>query len=109
MVWDFTKRAVDEAYELLPDDLRASSREGVVTMFSIVKRENIEVGRYSISNQPAYQERMTIGVVYWPQKTSPGAAIVFGDSPPSVRPVTNTPEYGSAVRIKEWIAALPRK
>jgi hypothetical protein len=109
MIWDFTKSGVDQAYELLPDDLRASSREGVVTMFCIVKRENIEIGRYSISNQPAYQEHMTIGVVYWPQKSSPGTAVVFGDSPRSVRPVTYSPEYGSAVRIKEWIAGLPRK
>jgi hypothetical protein len=109
MIWDFTKGAVDQAYELLPDDLRASSREGVVTMFCIVGRRNVEVGRYSISNQPAYQEHMTIGVVYWPQKASPGTAVVLGDSPRSVRPVTYSPEYGSAVRIKEWIAGLPRK
>jgi hypothetical protein len=109
MIWDFTKNDVDLAYELLPDDLRASSREGIVTMFCIVKRENIERGRYSISNQPAYQEKMTIGVVYWPQKVSPGTAIVWGGYPPSSRPVRYSPEYGSAVNIKEWIEKLPQK
>jgi type II secretory pathway pseudopilin PulG len=109
MVWDFTKETIDQAYELLPDDLRASSRDGVVTMFCIVKRENIERGRYSISNQPAYQEKMTVGVVYWPQKVSPGSAVVWGGEPPSSRPVRYSPEYGSAVKIKEWVAGLPRK
>ncbi len=108
MVWDFTKNAIDQAYELLPDDLRASSRDGNVTIFCIVKRENIEVGRYSISNQPAYKEKMTIGVVYWPDKESPGTAIVWGGNPPSSRPVRYSPEYGSSVKIKEWVAGLSR-
>lgn len=109
MVWDFTKKSIDQAYELLPDDLRASSMDGAVTMFCIMKRENIERGHYSISNQPAYQERMTIGVVYWPDKISPGSVVVWGGEPPSSRPVSYSPEYGSAVKIKEWIEGLPRK
>lgn len=109
MVWDFTKNKVDPAYELLPDDLRASSRDGNVTMFCILKRENIEVGRYSISNQPAYKEKMTIGVVYWPKKVSPGTTVVWGGEPPRSRPVKYSPEYGSSVKIKEWIEGLPTK
>jgi len=107
MVWDFTKNEVDPAYEMLPDDLRASSRDGIVTMFCIVDREDIEVGRYSVSNSPAYQEKMTISVVYWPEKVSPGTVIVWGEKPPSSRTVSYSPEYGSSVNIKKWIESLP--
>ncbi|MEI6093563.1 MAG: hypothetical protein WCQ47_07795 [bacterium] len=109
MIWDFTKNSIDQAYELLPDDLRASSMDGIVTMFCIVRRENIERGRYSVSNQPAYQERMTISMVYWPAKDSPGSVVVWGGEPPYSRPVSYSPEYGSSVKIKEWIEGLPRK
>ena len=108
MVWDFTKNEVDPAYEMLPDDLRASSRDGIVTMFCIVDREDIEVGRYSVSNSPAYQEKMTLSVVYWPEKVSPGTVIVWGERPPSSRTVSYSPEYGSSVNIKKWIESLPR-
>ena len=101
MVWDFTKNEVDPAYEMLPDDLRASSRDGIVTMFCIVDREDIEVGRYSVSNSPAYQEKMTLSVVYWPEKVSPGTVIVWGERPPSSRTVSYSPEYGSSVNIKK--------
>jgi hypothetical protein len=108
MVWDFTKGGVDPAYTLLEDNLRGSSRDGIITMFCITHRENIEVGRYSISDQPAYREKVTVGVVYWPEKTSPGSTFVWGGSPRQTRTVRYSPEYGSAVEIKEWIESLPR-
>ena len=81
----------------------------VITMFCILKRENIEVGRYSISGQPAYKEKMSIRVVYWPEKVSAGTAIVFGGDPPKSRPVKYSPEHGSAVKVKDWIRKLPRE
>jgi len=108
MVWDFTKDDIEKAYELLPDDLRASSRDGVITMFCILKRTNVKVGTYSISGQPAYQEHMQIAVVYWPSKQYGGEGEILGGSPPGVRVVKATPEYGSSVKIKEWIEKLPR-
>jgi hypothetical protein len=122
MVWDFTKDSVDQAYDLLPDHLRASSRDGIVTMFCIVERRNFEVGHYSISNRLASQESMSVGVVYWPEKVTPGTAKVWGGVPPYSRPVRTLPESGSevslnmavlsiesSIKIKEWIAGLPRK
>jgi hypothetical protein len=109
MIWDATKDQVEMAYELLPDDLRASSRENSVTIFSIIRRENILQGYYSVSNQPGYKEKMIIGVVYWPQRTSAGSAIVWGGDPPFSRPVSYTPGYGSSVNIKDWIISLPRE
>jgi len=108
MVWDFTKSGVDPAYNLLEDNLRGSSRDGIITMFCVMHRENIEVGRYTISNQPAYREEVTVGVVYWPEKTSPGTTFVSGGSPRQTRIVSASPEYGSAVEIKKWIEGLPR-
>ncbi|MCX6832225.1 MAG: hypothetical protein NT028_08860 [candidate division Zixibacteria bacterium] len=109
MIWDFTKNNVDLAYELLGDDLRASLWDQQITMFCIIQRRSIEIGRYSISNEPGYKEKMTIGVVYWPQRKSPGVAEVWGGEPVYSRPVRYTPEYGSAVNIKNWIEGLPRK
>ena len=49
-----------------------------------------------------------MAVAYWPDRTSPGTAVVLGDKPALSRPVTYQPEYGSAVKIKEWIEGLPR-
>ena len=109
MIWDATKNEVEMAYELLPDNLRASSQEGVVTIFSIIRRDQILQGYYSISNQPAYKEKMTIGVVYWPQRRSAGTAIVWGGNPPYSRPVSYHPGYGSSVNIKNWVESLPKK
>ncbi len=109
MVWDDTKGEVDMAYELLPDELRASARDSTVTIFKILNREQVLQGYYSISRQPGYKEKMTIGVVYWPQKVSPGSAIVWGGEPAQTRVVRYTPEYGSAIKIKEWVASLPRR
>jgi hypothetical protein len=108
MIWDATKKDVERAYELLPDDLRASSLDGVVTVFSIVSREQILVGRYSISGQPGYKERMQIGVVYWPDRESPGTVTLWGGDPPGLRPVQYSPGYGSSVSIRDWISSLPR-
>jgi hypothetical protein len=109
MIWDYTKKEVELAYELLPDDLRASSRDSTVTIFCVVKREHILRGYYSISRQPGYQEKMTIGVVYWPQRSSPGTVLVLGGEPAHMRAVRQSPEYGSSVKIKEWIEGLRSK
>lgn len=109
MIWDATKNEVEMAYELLPDNLRASSREGIVTILSIIKREQILKGHYSVSRQPAYKEKMTIGVVYWPEKSSAGTVVVWGGDPRPSRPVTYSPEYGSSVNIKNWVESLPRQ
>ncbi len=109
MVWDYTKNDVEKAYELLTDDLRGSSRDGLITVFCVRKRWNVEIGRYSISNQPAYQEHMEVGVAYWPANEFAGIAEIAGGSPPAVRTVRYVPEYGSSVRIKEWVQKLPRQ
>jgi hypothetical protein len=109
LIWDGTKAEVEMAYQLLPDNLRASSRDGRVTIFSIMQREQIVVGYYSVSKQPGYKEKMLIGVVYWPEKTNVGTAIVWGGDPRQRRPVTYSPDYGSSVNIKEWIASLPQE
>jgi hypothetical protein len=107
LIWDETRKEVEMAYELLPDNLRAASTDRSVTIFSIVRREQILRGHYSTSGQPAYQERMTIGVVYWPEKKSAGTAIVMGGKPRESRPVSQSPEYGSSVNISDWIKSLP--
>lgn len=109
MIWDATKNDVETAYELLPDNLRASSQDGKVTIFSVIRRDQIIQGYYSISNQPAYKEKMTIGVIYWPQRQNAGTAIVWGGDPPASRIVSILPGYGSSVSIKDWVASLPRE
>lgn len=109
MIWDTTKSTVEGAYELLPDDLRASSRDGIVTIFSVIRREQVNMGTYSVSKQPAYKEKMTIGVAYWPEKSSAGTAIVWGGDPPFMRAVTYHPGYGSSVNIRNWVKDLPRE
>jgi len=108
MIWDMTKQAVDPSYGLLPAGLRASTQDEVITMFLITKRDWVQVGQYMISGEPAYQEHLKVGVAYWPERTSPGSVEVLGERPSSTRIVKHVPEYGSSVRIKAWIEALPR-
>jgi Arc/MetJ-type ribon-helix-helix transcriptional regulator len=109
MVWDYTKKTVEQAYEMLKDDLRASPHDAQFTVFGIRRRWDETIGRYSISNQPALREYMEIGVVYWPSMTCPGYAKIEGGSPPAVRPVTYVPGRGSSVNIKNWIEGNSRK
>jgi hypothetical protein len=103
MVWDYTQKGVEDAYVLLNDNLRASPHDKVVTIVGIRKRWDKTIGYYSISNQPAYQEIMEVGLVYWPEMKSPGFAVIEGGKPPSMRPVTYSPGRGSSVSIMEWI------
>jgi tetratricopeptide (TPR) repeat protein len=107
MIWDATKSDIEMAYQLLPDNLRASSRDGLVTIFTILQREQILMGYYSVSHEPGYKEKMTIGVVYWPEKVNAGTAVVWGSDPAHQRIVTYSPGYGSSVNIKDWISSLP--
>jgi len=99
MVWDFTKNDVDPAYELLPEKLRASKRDERITMFCIIRRER------ATDADNVLQEKTSIGVMYWPQKTTAGTAVVEGE----VSEKSTLSEYDSPVRISNWIAALPRQ
>jgi len=103
MVWDYTKKTVEQAYEMLRDDLRASPHDTEFTIFGIRKRWDETIGYYSISNQPALREYMEIGVVYWPSMTCAGYSKIEGGSPPAMRPVTYVPGRGSSINIKNWI------
>jgi hypothetical protein len=109
MVWDYTKKTVEQAYEMLRDELRASPHDAEFTIFGIRKRWDVTIGHYSISNQPALREYMEIGVVYWPSMTCAGYAKIEGESPPAVRPVKYVPGRGSSVNIKNWIEGNARK
>jgi hypothetical protein len=108
MVWDFTKENVEDAHALLPDELRASSRDGVVTMFCIRSRVDEEVGRYMISGQPALREKMEIAIVHWPQQVCVGVVTVFGGEPPMMKLVQAPPQKGASIKIRDWIQSLPR-
>jgi len=103
MVWDYTKKNVEMAYVLLDDVLRATPYDKQITIFGVRKRWDRTIGHYSISGQPAYQENMEIGVVYWPQKQCIGYSIVKGGQPPAVRTVQYVPGRGSSISIKNWI------
>ena len=88
--------------------LTGSPNDKSIMVFCIMSRGQIVRGYYSISNQPGYQERMTVGVVHWPSRKGLGSVEIWGDPPRQTRPVTYSPEYASAVRIKDWIEKLPR-
>lgn len=105
-VWDKTKTSVDEALNLIPEPLRASSHSGQLTLFLIHDRGQEQVGTYDISGQPAYRENLTVSVRYWPQGTCVGTIRIDGGPPPSVRPVQYVPGYGTSVKLAEWISEL---
>lgn len=108
-IWDKTKNAMDEAFKLIPEAIRATSRSGQLTLFLIHERGQVQVGTYSISRQPAYRENLRVSVMYWPQGTCVGSFRMGGGPPPSMRPVQYVPGYGASVSLAEWIGKLRRE
>jgi hypothetical protein len=108
-IWDKTKNSMDEAFKLIPEALRASSRSGQLTLFIIHNRGQVQVGRYSVSGQPAYRENLDVAVFYWPQGTCAGSLRLDGGPPPRTRIVTPVPGYGTSVKLSEWISKLRRE
>jgi len=135
IIWDYTKNAIDSTYGLLADDIRASPKDNQITIFLIKQREWIDIERltFSVNQKPGYKERVTIEVIYWPQKINAGKAMIWGEEPRvfvSGVPIYTEDKiqsenhkiivrkyyppvihsgYGPSVDIKKWIEELPRK
>lgn len=108
-IWDDTKGVVDRvAVERIPQDLRTSDISQPLTVFAEHNRDQIQVGTYQISGEPAYRETMEVTVFYWPSKQCVGNVTIQGGDPPKSRPVVHEPGYGSSVGLAEWITSLGR-
>lgn len=110
MVWDCSKQKVDPAYWDLPSHLRASRRDGLVTIFCVLQRRRALAGHYNFdSNQPGYQNEALVGVAYWPSKTILGTVILRQGPPRQRSAFEKGPEYAPPVDICRWILNLPRQ
>ena len=109
LVWDVAKDSRSDAHSMLSGGIEASSSDPQITVFMVLPERNVMVGRYSVSNEPAYRQYMDVCVVYWPEKKAVGMHSVVSKEPRSSRPVENNPEYGDPNEpIAKWISGLPK-
>lgn len=109
-VWDAANAPLARvALERIPKALWASDTRKPLTVFVVYKLDQIQVGTYTTSNEPAYRETVEVAVFYWPSKQCVGNVTVQGGDPPKSRPVVHEPGYGSSVELAAWITGLGRK
>ena len=108
LVWDITKNDRSGVHGMLYNFMKGCSSDNPLTVFMVLPERNVMVGRYSVSNEPAYRQYMDICVVYWPEKKAVGMHSVVSKEPRQSRPVENNPEYGDPNEpIARWINLLP--
>jgi hypothetical protein len=91
--------------DFLPSDLIAKSSTEQITLFAITTVEDIQIGRYT-NGFSAFQRKLSICVLFWPEKTIAGNYIVYGKYPPSdINPESySMGEY--AEEVADWIESL---
>ncbi len=108
MVWDAGENSVARVFDELPDRLRASWRDRVVTMF-YVERPAPGEGSSGGGIRSAPEPYMRVTVLYWPEMTTPGVA-VFRDAAAGARPgggwAVRSAE-GIDAALEQWIIGLP--
>ena len=110
LIWDMTKNYRSPAYDQLPDNLKASSSDKVITVLMIQGARSVKVGTYSISGEPAYRNYTDIFVVYWPENKTAGLYSIVSAEPRSSRPVQYNEEYGDPNKpIADWISNLRKE
>jgi len=108
LVWNVHAGKTHAAYHHLPEELREQAGSERVTVFLVHLRRE-EVGRYTVSNEAAYQLYMDVAVVQWPEKQPVGLVSLAGARPKQSREVKQRAEYGDSVwPIVHWIKRLPR-
>jgi hypothetical protein len=119
LIWDLTKDSRSDAYDSLPDSLRAASSDKPITIFMITDIRDDKVGVYTITGKyetygiPAYQRYVDIFVAYWPENRSAGKYTIKGEEPPEEIEADDADrdgEFGDINSpIANWIANLPRE
>ena len=110
LVWDLKASSRSKAHTEVPSELRIGEKEKRVTVFFVTAEQNVLVGHYSVSRQPAYRRYVDVYVIYWPDKKAVGRHSVVGYDPRQRRPVQHTPEYGDYTKaVAKWIAGLPKQ
>jgi hypothetical protein len=107
LVWDMATNDRSDVHGMLYNVMKGSSSDNPLTVFMVLPERNVMVGRYSVSDEPAYRQYMDICVVYWPEKKPVGMHSIVSKEPRSSRPVENNPEYGDPnAPIAKWINLL---
>jgi hypothetical protein len=108
-IWDNTADKADMAFERIPEELRGNDALTPLTVFVIHRRNQVQVGTYTVSGQPAYRENLDVAVFYWPSGECVGTLNIDGGPPPATRTVQNVPGYGTSVKLADWIVGLRRE
>lgn len=119
LIWDLTKNTRSEAYDSLPNSLKAVSSDKPITVFMITDIRNDKIGVYTITGEyetygtPAYQQYADIFVAYWPENKSAGMYTVTGEKPPEEIEADDADRDGEFGDIEgpiaDWVANLPRE
>jgi hypothetical protein len=109
-IWDKTTDSVEKTvFDRIAQDLRGTDAMKPLTVFVIYNRNQVQVGTYTVSRQPAYRESLDVAMFYWPSGECVGTTHVDGGDPPRTRPVQYVPGYGSSVKLADWISGLRRE
>jgi len=104
LVWDMKSNDLSDAQTEISNERWLMSTEEQATVVMVLGTRKEEVGRYSISGQPAYREYVDLCVMYWPETRVGGSVTIISRDPVSVREVEHQPEFGDPNKpIGEWI------
>jgi ribosomal protein S27AE len=104
LVWDGSYSQINS---MIPKNIRASSSDKTITIFLVLPRKDIALGKYSISKETAYIQYVDICAIVWPNNKILGTHTIISKDPRASRPVKNEPEYGNPNEpIAAWIRTL---
>ncbi len=105
LVWDVERNSRSEEYDF-PRTLCAKPSDRHVTVFMITRRNDVQVGVYSLGGK-AYRQSLDVAVVYWPEKTPVGFATIQGAEPPRVTHSRGDFHGDTTEPFMKWIKSLP--
>lgn len=109
LVWEMASDTRSRVNDLLPVELRATSRDRPITVFMLMGPKEHVVGRYTQSAQSAYLSFTGVAVASWPNKKVIGYYSIPSTMPRTTRVAVARPEHGDRNSpIAAWIRSLPR-
>jgi hypothetical protein len=104
IVWNAILKQLDPAYKDLNDSFLATAQDTVITIVYICDHRTTRVGYYSPTKETAYSDSIKLGIVYWPERTSPGC-VALEKYPPIIKEIGR----GDFSIVADWIKRLPIK
>lgn len=109
LVLDMSEKDVSSVQRLLPREMKAEYNESHITIFVVTTLRQEYVGRYAVSDQPAFRQYADVCIIAWPEKKPLGMHSIISREPRHTRIVESNPEFGDPnAPVAAWIKELPR-